>query len=78
MADIEKLQIIIDRDACIGDGACVDAATETFEIDDEAKAIVREGSTDSREYILEAAERCPVDCIVVKCKDSGEQLYPTP
>ncbi len=76
MADIDKLKIIIDKDECIGDGACVNEAPETFELDDEDKVVLKEGSTDPREYILEAARNCPIDIITVIDKDTGEQLYP--
>ena len=47
MADIDKLKINIDRDECIGDGLCANEAPETFEMDDESKAVLLEGSTDS-------------------------------
>ena len=76
MADIDKLKISIDRDECIGDGACVNEAPETFELDDEDKAILKEGSTDSSDAILEAAKSCPTECITIEDKQSGEKLYP--
>ena len=75
MADIDDLKITIDRDECIGDGACVNEAPETFELDDEDKAIVKDGSTDSKDAILEAARSCPTECITVEGKD-GTKLYP--
>ena len=76
MADIEKLKIKIDRDECIGDGACVNEAPETFELDDDSIAVIKDGSTDSRECILEAARACPTECISVEDKDTGEKLVP--
>ena len=76
MADIGKLKVTVDRDECIGDGACVGDAPETFEMDDEDKAIVRDDSSDDRETILEAARNCPVDAIKVEDKETGEVLYP--
>ena len=76
MADIDKLKITIDRDECIGDGACVNEAPETFELDDEEKAILKEGSTDSSDAILEAAKSCPTECIFIEDKQTGEKLYP--
>jgi len=76
MADIDKLRITIDCDECIGDGLCVDAAPETFALNEDSKAYVLEGSTDSREYILDAAEQCPLDIIAVVDKETGKKLYP--
>ena len=76
MADVDKLKITIDREECIGDGACADEAPATFELDDDDKAVVLENSTDDREAILEACRSCPTDCITIEDKDTGEKLCP--
>ncbi len=76
MGDIEKLKITIDRDECIGDSLCCNEAPETFEMDDEDKAVVLETSTDDRDTILEAARSCPVDAITIEDKSTGEKLCP--
>lgn len=71
-----KLKITIDRDECIGDGACVDDAPNTFSLDDEDKAKVADVPGDDQDAILAAAQSCPVDCITVVDEESGKQLYP--
>lgn len=71
----DKLDITICED-CIADGACVDAAPNTFEINDEDVAILLEESTDSVEDVMAAAEACPLDIIKVVEKETGKQLYP--
>lgn len=71
----DELDIRICED-CIGDGACIAAAPETFEIDDDSVAVLMEKSTDTVEDILAAAEACPLDIIIVTRKETGEQLYP--
>jgi ferredoxin len=76
MGDIDKLDIKVDRDECIGDGLCCNEAPETFELDDEDKAIVLEASTEDRDTIIEAAKSCPVDAIIITDKDTGEKLCP--
>ena len=76
MGDAESLTITIDRDECIGCGACCSDAPGTFEMDDEDKAVVRSDCLDDKETILEAARNCPVDAIIVEDKASGEKLYP--
>jgi ferredoxin len=76
VADIDKLKITVDRDECIGDGLCCNEAPETFELDDEEKAVVKEDSTESREVILEAGKSCPTDAITIEDKDTGEKLCP--
>ncbi len=76
MPDIDKLKVTVDREACIGDGACCSDAPETFEMDDEDKAVVKPGGSDSRDAILEAAQNCPTDAITVVDKATGKKLYP--
>jgi ferredoxin len=76
VGDIDKLKITIDCEECIGDGLCAEAAPATFGMDDDEKAVLLEGSTDNRATILEAAESCPVDVIIVEDKETGEKLYP--
>lgn len=76
MGDAAKLKICIDREQCIGDGLCVNEAPETFELDDDQKAFVLEGSGDELEYILTAARSCPLDIITIEDKDTGKKLYP--
>lgn len=76
MGDAAKVKICIDRDQCIGDGLCVNEAPETFELDDDQKAVVREGPGDDLEYIVAAAQSCPLDIIVVEDAVTGEKLHP--
>jgi len=75
MAD-KKLKICIDRDQCIGDGMCVNEAPETFELDDEMKAIVLDGPGDEVQYVIDAARACPLDIITVEDTETGKKLYP--
>lgn len=76
MPDDPGLEITIDSDECIGDGACADAASETFEMDDEDKAFVKEPIGDDRDTIIAAAEECPTDCITIVDSQTGEKLCP--
>jgi ferredoxin len=76
MADIDKLEIKVVREECIGDGACCDDAPGTFVLDDEGIATVKGDSREDRETILTAGRNCPTDAIVVKDKASGKQLVP--
>jgi len=76
MADAKNLKITIDTEECISDGACADTAPETFEMNDDDKAVVKDPIGDTREDILAAAEECPVDCITIVDTETGETLYP--
>jgi ferredoxin len=71
-----KYKIEVDRDLCVGDGACVNEAPKTFEMDDEAIAIIINPEGDSPEDILNAAQVCPVDAIILHDADSGEKVWP--
>lgn len=55
-------KIVIDRESCIGCGTCVALAPETFELDEEGKAKVKNGQ-DSPEDIQNAIESCPTKVI---------------
>ena len=76
MGYADKLKITVDREACIGDGACCNDAPGTFEMDDDDIAVLKDPVGDSRDTILEAAENCPTDAIKVEDTESGEVLYP--
>jgi ferredoxin len=70
-----KYKIEIDREACIGDQACVNDAPETFEIDDENIAKVKNAAGDTPDTILTAAQNCPTDAIKL-IDESGKQVWP--
>lgn len=57
-------KVELDKDACIGCGACAAACADVFEMEGD-KAIVKEAETE-KECANEAAEACPVDCITVQ------------
>ncbi len=72
-----KLKICV-TDECVGDGLCVEEAPKTFEMNDDNLAVVKEGKIDDEETILNAAEACPTDAIVVTDEATGEQIFPEP
>ena len=76
MPAIESLEITIDSDSCTGCALCMNEAPETFDLDDDGQAILRDAPSDSVEFVLTAAESCPVDAITVKDTESGQMLYP--
>jgi ferredoxin len=71
-----KYTIEVDRELCIGDQACCAEAPNTFEMDDENIAIVIGTDGDSPDEILAAAKICPVDAIILKDAETGEQVWP--
>ncbi|QQS21159.1 MAG: ferredoxin [Candidatus Moraniibacteriota bacterium] len=66
----------VDKNICIGAGPCVGVAPKTFELDDEAKAVILSScNEDDADTILNAARSCPVSAITIK-NDKGEVVFP--
>lgn len=64
----------VDRELCMGVGSCVAVAPEIFKLDEEFKAVVLNQSAD-RDKLIEAAESCPYQAIIVE-EDDGKQVFP--
>jgi ferredoxin len=69
------LKVRVDRDLCIGAGNCVAAAPTVFKLDKDNKAVVLKPVSVDEDTLMDAAESCPVDAIIVE-DDNGNQLYP--
>ena len=69
------MKVKVDRDLCIGVGNCVAFAPTVFALDEENKAIVLDPSSVDDNTLLEAAESCPENAIIIE-DDEGHQLYP--
>jgi ferredoxin len=70
-----RVAIEVDRALCYGFGDCVDSLPNVFALDDEDTAIVLDPDAEPLEDIVEAAQNCPVDAIIITDAD-GEQIYP--
>ena len=54
---------VVDMEECIGCGTCPELAPNTFEMNDDEKAIVKNPSGDSEDLIQEAIDNCPSEAI---------------
>jgi len=70
----QRYRIEVDRDLCAGSGICAVLAPQYFEMDTGHVARARHAVTDADPAVLEAAENCPVDAIVVLDEDTGEPV----
>ncbi len=70
-----RVAIEVDRALCYGFGDCVDTVPAVFALDEEDTAIVLDPDAASLDDIVEAAQNCPVDAIIITDED-GEQIYP--
>lgn len=68
-------RVEVDRDLCIGAASCIALAPETFELDAEGKAIVKDTAAHTDEEIIAAAESCPTKAIALYDED-GNRIYP--
>lgn len=61
-------KVEVNKDLCIGCGACQAIASEVFEIDDDglAKVISNSVEEDIKEDVIDAAEGCPTNAIIVE------------
>jgi ferredoxin len=69
------LKVRVDRELCIGVSNCVAIAPTVFELDDENKAVVLDPGSVDEKTLMEAAESCPEDAIILE-GDDGNQIYP--
>lgn len=69
------MKVKVDRDLCIGVGNCVAFAPTVFKLDEENKAVVLDPASVDDDTLLEAAESCPEQAIIIE-DDEGHQLYP--
>ena len=59
------MKLVVDKDICIGCGACAAICPDVFEIDEDglAVSVVDEINEDIEEDAIDAKEGCPVNAI---------------
>lgn len=60
------LQILIDRDKCMGSGNCVFWAPQVFELDDDGIAVVVDPAAGEETRAYQAEDGCPTRAISVR------------
>lgn len=71
-----KLRIKVINELCISAATCIIRAPETFDLDDDGIAYIKEGTTlDEAIDIIEGAKSCPTAAIIIENED-GKQLWP--
>ncbi|TAK33157.1 MAG: ferredoxin [Chloroflexota bacterium] len=69
------MKVRVDRELCLSAGNCIAIAPTVFEFDEERKAVVLDPTSVDDDTLLEAAESCPFDAIIVE-DEQGRQIYP--
>ncbi|MET7702028.1 MULTISPECIES: ferredoxin [unclassified Streptomyces] len=72
----DRWHVDVDRSLCIGSAQCVHLAPESFRLDSGMQSHPVAPDTDAHEKVLEAAEGCPVEAIVITLLGSGEPVFP--
>jgi ferredoxin len=72
----DRWHVDVDRSLCIGSAQCVHLTPESFRQDSAMQSHPVAPDTDANEKILEAAEGCPVEAIVITLLGSGEPVFP--
>ena len=70
-----KVKIKILTDKCISAATCIIYAKNTFDLDDDGIAYVKETTWDDAATVVQAAQSCPTTAIIVEDLD-GNQLWP--
>ena len=71
-----KRRISVTR-ACVGSRLCQMAAPELFRMDEaEGRSVPLQPEVEDSEELMDAAEGCPQEAIVVDDAETGEQLFP--
>ena len=69
------MRVRVDRDLCRGLGNCVVLAPTVFRLDKANKAVVTDPNSLDEGKLLEAAESCSENAIILE-DDEGRQIYP--
>lgn len=75
-AETDTLNIELDREKCISCGTCSVMASKTFGQDSNYVTKLKENPKDTFNEILEAAQNCATEAIILTHKSTGKKLYP--
>lgn len=70
-----KVRIKVINELCISAGTCIIKAPDTFDLDDDGIAYVKDGTWDEAQTIVEGAMSCPTTAIIIEDLN-GNQIYP--
>ncbi|KJK41323.1 ferredoxin [Streptomyces variegatus] len=72
----DRWHVEVDRSLCIGSAQCLHHAPDGFRLDAARQSHPAAPDMGANERVLEAAESCPVEAIVITLGDGGEAVFP--
>ena len=63
MPDVGGWVVDVDRERCMGTGACAFAAPDVFDVDASGRAVVIGPVTPGDHRVVEAVESCPMEAL---------------
>ena len=60
------MKVVIDKDACIACGVCMNICPEVFEAGDDGKSQIKADADMNADCIKDAADSCPVGAITIE------------
>ncbi|MFE2096826.1 ferredoxin [Streptomyces sp. NPDC059468] len=72
----DRWHVEVDRSVCIGSAQCLHHAPDGFRLDSARQSHPVEPDTDASEQVLEAAENCPVEAIMITLVGGAEPVFP--
>ncbi len=60
------LEVVIDRDVCMGSGHCIYEASGDFDFDGDGVARVVDPAASPEDHVITAARKCPTHAITVR------------
>ncbi|KUK79420.1 MAG: hypothetical protein XD95_0404 [Microgenomates bacterium 39_7] len=69
-------RILVDKKKCIGAASCVGIAPNTFNLNEDDIAEVKDEVGDDQKTQLLAAQSCPTGAITIIDQETGWQLWP--
>ena len=67
--------IELDANTCIGSGMCVGTAPDHFGLED-GYSCVKQAKVEPADAVIDAAESCPVEAILVKDVETDRMIAP--
>ena len=60
------MRVTVDRELCVGSGACEVLAPDVFEVDDDGAVQVLQAEPDDTDAVRQAAQQCPTRALTIE------------